>query len=619
MSPFFASLQLLTLTDILWLPGLILGFTVHELGHALVAYWLGDRSAENRSRLTLNPARHVSLIGLLAFIFLGIGWAKPVRIRPGAFKHRHWNSFLVSIAGVAANALFAGLVFVGMMAVSVVAGIIAGRVGADYTQVWDVLFFEEGDPWGWGGVLSALTGYVVDTNVSLALFNLLPLPFFDGFQALRNLWRMITRRRPADEQLAAEQIQIQFEAGTQAVREGKSTEAIAAFRKVLELKPDIYEAWHNLGLIYQDKGPTHAAIAAWQGALKAATDQETRTGLRERLASLGWEGEPEASYTTLLRQLPDTVRKRPLGDLGFSPAGITGQRSRSKKIIRWGSLVVIVSLVSFALLVGLVIKAVGPDEYIVLVEQGISLMEMEQMEEAEQAFQKALLKDARRAEAHLGLGMVKMAEEDCAAAVIHFQDVTDAAPQLGGGYLFLGFAHLCQRELDEALDALDRARELDGEEVRVYWALGRVHLQRDDLVAAVAAFHQALELAPDDGDTHADLAFTLYHLGDLEGALSEVDTALTLNPDSASAYETLALVYFDQGDVEAALTAAHRAVELYPQTVPALYVVGCCYRDQGDASQAAEYFRLAIERAGPMRFQQLYASRAQEALLALEP
>lgn len=292
MGPLFLSPHLPTLVDILWLPGIILGFTIHELAHALVAYWLGDRSAENRNRLTLNPVRHVHWLGLLAFIFLGIGWAKPVRIRPGTFKHRHWNSFLVSIAGVAANALLAGLVLAGMVAVSMVASIVARMVGADYTQVWDVLFFEEGDPWGWRVVLAALTSYVLDANVSLALFNLLPIPPLDGFQALRNLWGLIRRRRPSDERLAAEQVLVQLEAGVQAVRGDKLAEAVIAFRKALELKPDLYGAWHNLGLIYQDKGPRYAAIAAWQGALKAAADdEETRAEVQGRLASLGWEEE----------------------------------------------------------------------------------------------------------------------------------------------------------------------------------------------------------------------------------------------------------------------------------------------------------------------------------------
>ena len=138
------------------------------------------------------------------------------------------------------------------------------------------------------------------------------------------------------------------------------------------------------------------------------------------------------------------------------------------------------------------------------------------------------------------------------------------------------------------------------------------------MAAAEATFRQALGLAPDDPRNHSDLAFTLYQLGDLEGALSEANAALTLNLDSASAYGILALVHYDQGDVEAALTAANRAVELEAQTVSALYVMGLCYRDMGEVSQAVEYFQLAIDRARPMRFQQLYANRAQEALSALE-
>jgi len=506
-----------------------------------------------------------------------------------------------------------------MMAVSMVASIVAGMVGANYTQVWDVLFFEEGDPWGWRVLLAALTSYVVNANLSLALFNLLPIPPLDGFQALRHLWGLITRRRPPDEQLAVEQVLVQLEAGVQAVQGGKPAEAVTAFRKVLELKPDLYGAWHNLGVIYQDKGQRYAAIAAWQGASKAAADDEqTRAEVQGRLASLGGGEDPEASYTTLLRQLPDIAPRTPAGDLITISTDTTKWRGRFKNIALWGSSAVVVGLVSFGLLVGLVVKAVGPDEYRVLVEQGLSLIQMEQIEEAEQTLQEARLRDASRVEAHLGLGIVSLAQEDCAAAVLHFQDATAAEPELALGYTFLGSAHLCQLELDQAQEALNRAKELDDQSAEVYWMFGGVHLQKYDLAAAESAFRQALELAPDDPEIRSDLAFTLYHLGDLEGALSEANTALTLDPDSASAHEVLALVYHDQGNIEAALAVAHRVVELEPQLAPALYVIGACYRDQGQVSQAIEYFRLAIERAGPMRFQQLYASRAQEELSALE-
>jgi tetratricopeptide (TPR) repeat protein len=169
------------------------------------------------------------------------------------------------------------------------------------------------------------------------------------------------------------------------------------------------------------------------------------------------------------------------------------------------------------------------------------------------------------------------------------------------------------------MDALNRAQELGDDSAEVYWMFGRVHMQQNDLAAAESAFRQALEVAPDDWKSHSDLGFTLYQLGeDLEGALSEANAALALDPDSASEYATQALVYYDQGDVQAALSAAKRAVELDAEMVPALYVMGACYRDKGQLSQAAECFQSAIEHAGPWRFQQLYASRAQEALSALE-
>ena len=67
-----------TWATLLLLPALFVAFTVHELSHALVAYLLGDTSQVERQRLSLNPLRHVSWVGLVVFLLFGFGWAKPV-------------------------------------------------------------------------------------------------------------------------------------------------------------------------------------------------------------------------------------------------------------------------------------------------------------------------------------------------------------------------------------------------------------------------------------------------------------------------------------------------------------------------------------------------------------
>ena len=105
-----------TWATLLYLPALFVGFTVHELAHALVAYLLGDTSQVERKRLSFNPLRHVSWVGMAVFLLVGFGWAKPIWVDPSRFaiKNRALGSFLVSIAGASANLLLAVVAFGGL-------------------------------------------------------------------------------------------------------------------------------------------------------------------------------------------------------------------------------------------------------------------------------------------------------------------------------------------------------------------------------------------------------------------------------------------------------------------------------------------------------------------------
>lgn len=84
---------------------LILPF--HEWAHAFVAYLLGDKEAKSRGRLTLNPISHIDMVGALAMIFVGFGWAKPVPINPNNFKKPKLGMALCALAGPVANLLAA--------------------------------------------------------------------------------------------------------------------------------------------------------------------------------------------------------------------------------------------------------------------------------------------------------------------------------------------------------------------------------------------------------------------------------------------------------------------------------------------------------------------------------
>ena len=88
------------------LPAVLVGFTIHEFSHAIVAVRLGDNTPRDQGRLTLNPIAHIELIGLIMILFAGFGWAKPVQINPNNFKNRKNDEILVSLAGPFSNLLF---------------------------------------------------------------------------------------------------------------------------------------------------------------------------------------------------------------------------------------------------------------------------------------------------------------------------------------------------------------------------------------------------------------------------------------------------------------------------------------------------------------------------------
>ena len=140
---------------------LLVGFPIHELAHAWVAYRLGDNTAKYQGRLTLNPLKHLDPLGSLLLLVSVIGWAKPVPVNPYNLRYGpRVGHALVSAAGPASNLLMASLVAL---------------------------------PWRLGlfaGASSAVTQFAlifVGVNVALFLFNLIPLAPLDGNSVLRGV------------------------------------------------------------------------------------------------------------------------------------------------------------------------------------------------------------------------------------------------------------------------------------------------------------------------------------------------------------------------------------------------------------------------------------------------
>ena len=151
------------------LPAIVIGLSCHEFAHAFVAYKMGDNTPKLQGRVTLNPLAHIDWVGLAALFFCGFGWGVPVEINPNNFRKPRSAELMVAAAGVIMNLLLAVL----------------------FTILLKVLFVTIGTNFFFGsnvgyGILEIFI-YIIQINLVLMIFNLIPCPPLDGFNVLAQI------------------------------------------------------------------------------------------------------------------------------------------------------------------------------------------------------------------------------------------------------------------------------------------------------------------------------------------------------------------------------------------------------------------------------------------------
>lgn len=144
------------------IPVILISLTLHEWGHAYAAHKCGDDTAMNFGRLSMNPFVHLDILGFLSLLLLGFGWAKPVPVNSRNFRNYRRGEAIVSLAGVFMNLLL-------VIAFSIL------------TMFFLWLAYHKNYRWLGSEFLWMILLYGISINITLILFNLLPIYPLDGY------------------------------------------------------------------------------------------------------------------------------------------------------------------------------------------------------------------------------------------------------------------------------------------------------------------------------------------------------------------------------------------------------------------------------------------------------
>ena len=354
--------------------------------------------------------------------------------------------------------------------------------------------------------------------------------------------------------------------------QGEADEAVACYRRALELKPDYAEAHNNLGIVLTAQGHLDEAVACGRRALELKPDYpEAHKTLADALCSSRSPDEAVALYRRALELKPDYAEAH--NNLGNA-------------LLEQGKVDEAVACYRRAL----ELKPDYPETHNNL---GNALLEQGKLDEAIACFRRAL-ELIRTPRGHNNLGVALRSRGSWTGGG-RLPPGLELKPDYPEAHNNLGNALKDQGMVDEAEACWRRALELKPDSVETHNNLGIALKQQGKLDEAMASYRRALELKPDYAEAYNNLANALWEQGKTPEAEACWRRTIELKPDCADAYSNLGMMLYEKGRLAEAATILQRWLEYAPENPVARHMVAAFTGQDVPARAADEYVRSSFD------------------------
>jgi tetratricopeptide (TPR) repeat protein len=391
--------------------------------------------------------------------------------------------------------------------------------------------------------------------------------------------------------------EVRKQLGDVLAKQGKLEEAAERYREALADNPSFAEAHNNLGNVLKGLGDAPAAAEQYRRALALKPSlAEAHNNLGVLLAE---DGKPD--------EAADHFRKA----IAANPEHAQAERNLAKLLAGRGDFREAIAHYERAL-------SCAPDEPDLLVDLGEALNLGGKTDEAVARYREAITLKPGLARAHLALGRVLKRQDDLESAIVHFRQAVEIAPTNPKAHNALGSALMAQGALADGLIHFRRAIELDPRYPKAHLNLGNAFERRGEFKEAAAHLRKAIELDPDYAEAHNNLGNVLLKQWKPEPAAAAFRKAIELKPSTAAAHCNLASALQDQGRYEEAVEYCKKALDLNPDLAAAHTNLGWIYQIMGRIDDAKAHFSQALSLKADL-ISALYAALHVEKFQRDEP